>query len=555
VQAAHRQALARQNQLYGNVNALDARVSTDAFHGLRDRAEQALVTAGHTIDDPGTNAAKMLREVDRLSGRPGELPPNVPPRLMQALEKEYGGNVPPSVLEGLGFPGGIEAIPPDFRLTGTHAPAPGSNAISVQGLEKLSTRLGRMVRDAETPSDRAASITVKKSFEDWRNDILDSHLTPDSEPGARAVIDTARAAYSDRMNRFGHNYRQLPEGEQRAAAKNLNQIVTGGLGPEGLRDNLIGAKPGNRRVSGPLFEAISGAVPNAAEFRNRLRGAYWNEIGGGSPEAIARNVEGLTPTRMGSHLFDPAEHDLMRQYAQLSQQTPAQLAEAARLAKQNTPKPAKVEPGKAEQLAGEAIKRSEEKTLGAFDSALREGGNIKQAARIWGRMTEANRNEVRSNFLRNLGGGGKEFSVAEFVKNWDSYSDQAKTFLLPDRAHRNTIKAIHTLAKEYGATLSRYGNPSGTAQVSFWHKLMTGGAKTAAATVAGTVSYFHPIGMAFAGLGGYGISKLLASPQGARQLTRWAGMTKAYNSAPSATKLLALQNATRLLAQSAEDKK
>ena len=89
--------------------------------------------------------------------------------------------------------------------------------------------------------------------------------------------------------------------------------------------------------------------------------------------------------------------------------------------------------------------------------------------------------------LRNLGGGGEEFSVAKFIKNWENYTPQAKAIVW-DREHRRTIDNFHTLAKEYGATLSRYGNPSGTAQVSAWHKLMTGGLKTAAATVAGTLS-------------------------------------------------------------------
>ena len=551
VQGAHRQSAANITQKYDVVNSLDARVHNDAFTGLRDRAEKALADEGYTIDDPSSHGASMLRELDRLSGVPGEPPPNVPKRVQQALEKEYGQNVPAAAYEAVGFPGGVDAVAPDFRLAGRHAPAPGANAISVQGMEQISKRLNGIRMKAANPEEGAVAKIIKGSYEDFRNDALDTHLTPDSAPGSREAIDAARAAYSDHKNRFGYNYKRLPEGEPRNAAKTLNQIVTGGIGPEGLRDNLIGAKPGNRRVSAPLYEAIANAVPNAGEFRNRMRGAYWNAVTEGGPNAIARNVDGLTPTRMGSHLFEPHEHDLMRGYSQLSQRTPELMKESARLAKQSEPKLAKVESGKAEQLANQMLgrNRSEENVLSALDNAAR-GGDIKMFARTWGRMSDANRNEFRGSVLRGLGGGGETFSVDKFISNWDKYSDQAKAVMF-DREHRQTIQNVYTLAKQYSENLKRYGNPSGTAQVSAWHKLLAGTAKTALAVGAGTMSVAHPLGMVAAGLGGRRIATLLARPEGAKQLVRWSKMAQLYNSAPSAAKLIALQNATRALASSA----
>jgi hypothetical protein len=548
VQSAHRQARARKDELYDDVNRLDARVKTSAFTDLRQHAEKALTDAGVDIDDPGTNAARMLNELDRLSGKPGEAPPNVPPRLMQALQREYGGNVPASALEQLGFPGGVEATPPDFRMTGAHAPAPGADAISVQGLEHLNRRIGRLGMGAETPADRNASRIIKGAWDDWRNDALGTHLTADSEAGSGAVIGAARAAHRDLMERFGYNYARQSEGEPRNATKLLNQIVTGGLGPEGLRDNLIGARPGNRRVSAPLYEAISRAVPNAGEFRNRLRGAYWNTMSEGSPATVARNVEGLTPTRMGSHLFEPHEHDLMRGYADLSQQTPQQLKEAARLARENEPRLVAPEPGRAQDVASKVLgrNRSDEQILSTLDRMAREGGDIKNFARAWGRMSDTSRDEFRGAWLRNMGGGGEDFSVAKFVKNWDSYSDQAKAVLL-NREHRQAMQDFHTIAKEYSDTLKKYGNPSGTAQVSAWHNLLKGALKTGAGVAAGTAGLLHPFGVALAGLGLRGVARVLATPQGAQRITRWNRLAQAYNRAPSTGKLTALQNVTRLL--------
>jgi hypothetical protein len=415
-------------------------------------------------------------------------------------------------------------------------------------LEHLNKRIGSMGMRAVDAEDRFASRIVKGAFDDWRNDVLGSHLTADSAPNARPVIDAARAAHRDLMDRFGYNYRRLPEGEPRSAAKMLNQIVTGGLGPEGLRDNLIGAKPGNRRISAPLYEAVSNAVPNAGEFRNRVRGAYWNTISGGSPKSIASDVAGLTPTRMGSHLFEPHEHDLMRGFADLAQRTPQEIAEVR---KAKPPKPTKVEPGQAEQLANRVLgrNRSDEGVLGKFDSAIREGGNIKEAARVWGKLSDTERNEVRGTWLRNMGGGGENFSVGAFLKNWSAYSKQAKSFML-DREHRAAIDDFHTALSRYSDTISKYGNPSGTAQVSAWHKLAALGAKGVGGLFAAPLVAAHlplTVGTVIGGLGLRKVAKILATPQGARDLSRWNRVAQSYRSAPSAGKLTVLSNLTRTL--------
>lgn len=549
VQSAHRQARTQKDALYDRVNQLDARVHNSGFTDLRSRAEQALSDAGFTVDDPGSNASRMLDELSRLSGRPAELPAiTPPPRMMQALQREYGGNVPASVLDELGFPGGVDAVPPDFRLTGAHGPV--GDTLPVQGVDKLNQRIGRMGMDAEAPGDKAASRIIKGAFDDWRNDVLGSHLTADSEAGAGAVIDAARGAHRDLMERFGYNYKRLPEGEPRRAAKLLNQIVTEGVGPEALRDNLIGAKPGNRPVSAPLYEGIANAVPDPAALRTRMRGAYWNATGGGSPSAVARNVEGLTPTRMGSHLFDAGEHDLMRHVARVGAETPAQLAEAGRLASpKNAPKLETPELGRAGQLAKKMLgySRSEEGIYKTLDSMMRTGGDIKNAGRTWSALPEASKNEFRGAFVRSLAGGGDEFNVAAFNKNWPAYSDQAKSMVLGGE-HRALMQNFHDATKNYADTIRKYGNPSGTAQVSAWHKLAAGALKGGGALVAGSIVGVGPvIGTAIAGLGLRKLSTVLATPEGMRGLMNWNKVANAYKQAPTPGKLARLSAMTRSL--------
>ena len=324
--------------------------------------------------------------------------------------------------------------------------------------------------------------------------------------------------------------------------------MTEGVGPEALRDNLIGAKPGNRPVSAPLYQRIANAVPNAADFRTRMRGAYWNSVSGGTPAAVTRNVDGLTPTRMGSHLFDPAEHDLMRNVARVGTETPAQLKEAARLAKTNEPKIAKPEVGKSGEIADRMLGygREGEKVFGALDRALHKNGDIKNAARTWGRMSAENRDEFRGAWLRNMGGGGEQFSLAKFATNWEKYSDQAKSIML-GREHRADVHDFYLAAKKYGDTLQKYGNPSGTAQVSTWHKLVAGAFKTAGGVATGTLALYHPIFLAAGGLGLHKLSRILATPQGARNVSKFMRVGEAYRNSPSPAKLALFSSLSRSL--------
>lgn len=552
IQAAEGQARRAKEARYDAVNDLNARVSKDAFSDVGQTAESALKDAGFTVD-PAThpNASSMMSELGRLTGKPAEMPPNVPPRLLTALQKEYGANIPPDVLEGLGFPGAQAAVEPDFRLMGRHAPTPGAPDVSIQGVEALRKRVGQMAFDAQGDGDRAASGILKNAFDDWYERATENHLTPDSDPNALGVIREARAANADWRNRFGYNHANFPAGgERRNAARILNRAVTGDIGPEELSRQIIGAKPGTRGVSAPLYDAMANAVADPAALRNNVRGAYWNRIAGEGRNAdrVAGDIGELAPTRMGSRLFDPAEHDAMRAYGELAQRTPQDLRQAAVEARAAKPKPTKIEPGKSEQLAGRMLgrNRSDEQVLSTVDRMMRTGGDIKNFARTWGTMSEASRNELRGAWLRNMGGGGENFNVSAFVKNWGNYSDQAKAIML-DRSHRQQLQDFHTALERYADTIKKYGNPSGTAQVTAWHKLASGALKTGAAIATGGAALLHPIGVAVAGLGLRKVAKVLAAPQGAAQLNRWSRLAKAYHQAPSTRTLILLQGATRNL--------
>ena len=557
VQERHDRQQGENQANWNAIKTIDARASKTAFNDLHSGIENGLSAEGVTLDPVRTpNAWSMMQEMRRLSGEaPGGGATGVPPRLMQALESSYGkGQVPPHVLEDL-VPGSTAGIipgkDPQFRLMGQHAPEPGSPTVPVQGLDELRKRVGEMAYDATSNTDRRASNAIKSQFGDFLNNTLENHLAPGSDPNAKVVIQKAIDSHKDLMQRFGYNTKNL-RGEDKVAAKDLNLMATGDIGPEAIAQKLVGSgKPGTRPGSSPLHDAIMNAVENPAAVRADMRGAYWNALTEGkTPRAIASNIDELRNTRMGRNLFEPSEHDTMGHYAEIRQQTPQALTAAEAQAKRTAPQLAKVEPGKAEQIARQMLgrNRGDEQILGTLDQAFKSDGDIKKAVRTWGQMSDANRNEFRGAWLRQLGGGGENFSLAKFVTNWDKYSDQAKVVLLRDRAHRQNVQDFYTIAKQYKESVEKYGNPSGTAQVTFWHRLAEGAVKGVGALAVGHfVGAGALAGTLAAGLGLRGVAKLLATPQGAAQIGKWTRLAKAYQAIPNASTLNALQAATRSL--------
>jgi hypothetical protein len=554
----------RHNRLEGEnqinwqaVNNLDAHTEKTAFNDLHSNIEKGLNTEGVTLDPVKTpNAWSMMQDMRRLSGEAAAgAPVGIPPRLMAALENTYGkGQIPPQVLEEL-VPGSAAAMTPgkdpQFRLMGRHAPDPNATTVPVQGLDELRKRVGEMAFDATSNTDRRASNAIKSLFGDFLDNTLENHLAPGSNPNARAVIQKAIDSHRDFRERFGYNTSRL-RGEDRTAAKTLNLMATGDIGPEAIAQNLVGSgKPGTRPGSAPLHDAIMNAVENPAAVRANMRGAYFNALTEGkTPRAIASNMDELRNTRMGQTLFEPNDHGLLRNYADIRQQTPEALRAAAIEARASTPQLAKVEPGKAEQIAKRVVgrNRSDEDVLGTLDHAFHKDGDIKTAARTWGKMTDANRDEFRGAWLRQLGGGGENFSLAKFVTNWDRYSDQAKAILLRDRGHRQNLQDFYTIAKQYKDAVEKYGNPSGTAQVTAWHRLAEGATKGVGALLVGHFAGVTPLaGMMVAGLGLRRVAGLLATPQGAAQVGRWNRLAKAYQATPDVRTLNMLQATTRSL--------
>jgi hypothetical protein len=337
----------------------------------------------------------------------------------------------------------------------------------------------------------------------------------------------------------------------RRAADELNQIATGNAGPTDIAGKLVGGSPGRNEVSQPLYRRILGATDNPGAVRDRLRSTYWREINHPTPNTAARKIEDLGVSPMGRELFSPQELEQQRAHGVTKQQTELELKQAADQAKASKPAPVKFkpspapEPGKAETLASKMLGRgrSDEQVFDTLNQAAKT--DVKNFARTWGRLTEDGRNEFRAAVTRQMGGGvGDKFNPEEFVKNWDSYSPQAKVVMF-GREHRQAMEDFKDILKEYGNNIKKYGNPSGTAQISFYQKLLTGAIKYGGTALAGGLAPFHPIGVLIGGLGARRFASMMAKPEEAQQVVRWSKLAKAYQNKPDTRTFSALSKMTR----------
>src|SRR6516162_8722090 len=568
VQQAHTANNAEQKAAWKEVEKVDAPVDKRFSDNMHEDVASGLTDEGVTLSDKTPNANKMMDEIKKISsdapapatyvGKDG-LP--ISPTQLAALERTFGaGNIPEDALKTFGY-NRVEGGPgkkSDFGLMGKHAPKPGDTSVSAQGINELRKVITGMAAKAESLEDRRASNAVKNLFEDKVANAFENHMLPGGDPNAYDVIRNAVEKTAAFKQRFGYNYGRLGPLDRRAASE-LNQIATGQAGPTDIASKLVGGSPGRNEVSHPLYQRILGAVDNPGAVRDRFRSTYWKEINHPTPNTAARKIEQLGDSPMGKELFSPQELEQQRAHGVTKQQTEIELKRAIAEEKATKPKPIKFkpepapEPGKAETLANKVLgrNRGEQQIFDQVDQFAKT--DPKNFARTWGRMIEDNRKEFTAAWLRSLGGDG-EFNPTQFAKNWESYSDQAKTIMLRDRGDRRSMYNLAEILKEYGNNIKKYGNPSGTAQISFYQKLLTGAIKYGSIPLAAGLGPFHPISALIAGVGARQFANYMAKPESAVQIVRWSKLAKAYQNKPDPAVFRSLSRMTRSINEQAQER-
>src|SRR6516164_4445472 len=558
VQLAHNINDVENDARWEDVNNINAPSSNKAFEGLHGRAAQGLTNEGVTLSEGNTPVAmQMMDELRRLTRVP-EIPATAadPSKIPYSLIKTYGSaeNVPESALRAygkltgneIGITSAIPAKEPEYGLLGEHAPQPGDTHISAQGVDAIRKRMVQAVRRTRpgTEDNRAANA-VKRQVEDWEADTFQNHALPGGDPNAVATIRNAVTGHRQFMEKYGYNYSRLPQGMNRTAASELNQIARGNAGAEDIGDKIFGGK----EVSHPLFKRIEAIVQNPTDLRNRARAVYWRNADLGSPNQIAKNIGDLTQSPMGQELFNPAEHNQMGEVGRIRQQLRPALEQAKSAAGQ-APKKGTITLSPAQELAKTFTGNlSNEQIYRSFDNSLKTGptANIKEAEDAWIKMPGTAKDAIRGQWLRGLGkDAAGNFTLDRFVSDWENYSKAGKSMMLQkDIQHLKDIDNFYKIASDLKSAVKKYGNPPGTASANTWMKLLSGMIKEGAALSAGTVPLGHPVAILAGALGANVMSRLISSPRGIKTMNNWNTLAKAYNRAPTASKLNALSAMSR----------
>jgi hypothetical protein len=234
----------------------------------------------------------------------------------------------------------------------------------------------------------------------------------------------------------------------------------------------------------------------------------------------------------------------MRTYADALQRG-AQAREAiAEVAANTKPSPMEVGIGPLQRLANDVLGkgggRSDEALYSAINAYAKSGarGDINTLSRILRAIPESDRGNLASAMIRDMGVSPRtgQFSPDVFVSAWNTYKPEAKALLFgmsgPQRQALDDIAKISQRMKEVG---SKFGNPSGTAQNVNFFALAS--------------SFFAaPLTTLATATGGAVVAKMLASPVGAANISRWSKAYERVATLPSLANRESLRNAASMLA-------
>jgi hypothetical protein len=158
--------------------------------------------------------------------------------------------------------------------------------------------------------------------------------------------------------------------------------------------------------------------------------------------------------------------------------------------------------------------------------AQQKGGNFAAVAQTLRSMPPEDANTVRASVFAQMGNAtparqdvaaalaaqhgapSPTFSPAEWSRQWNSMSDRAKSFLIPDAGHRAALNdlALITSSQKRASEFQNFSNTAlGTNALGFLAEFQA-----------------HPIAATAYAIGSYGAGKFLASPPAARWLAQTA---------------------------------
>jgi hypothetical protein len=542
VRANHEAARARKNAAYEDAGAREGTIydtANSSAHGVVQESLRSDTGRGRVSLSKDTTpvAVDMASAVEDFANRARD-------RRAAALNEALAET-------GLS----PQEITPAIRAQAAEDAA--QTGLSLARVEDFRKDLNAKYANVEKPADRRAANRIMRGFDEWQQRAMGSRYY-EGDPEALPSFQRARAANRDLMQRFGYNDRF---DEDKIIQKIVRDGRTDHIGPNDVAD-LLSAKPDKAgRVLDRLYEA-TGDHPNHQIVQQSIRSGLWNKASAAladgaprTPAAIAKDVTRLTSggrEGLASRIYAPEDIALMRRHADVLRAAERARTQTADIAKATEPKPTKVESGPAQQLADVVIgsRRSDEQILNVIEgyAKSKDAGDTARLAQVMRLLPEDLKGNVLNHFIRRIGNGpdGK-FSAKKFADQWENLPAQRKALLTGNSSeHAKSLDNLVAISRQYDQVFKRFGNPSGSGHIlTFAKSLATMTAAMAAGTLLGPVATLG----GWLGIAGY--SKLLATPQGAASMARFASQMQKFQDTPSLGNAAATRLAARNLRNTA----
>jgi hypothetical protein len=169
----------------------------------------------------------------------------------------------------------IDALPPE------------ATGVTMRAVETQRRIIGRMIDGAQNNADRAAMNVMKREYDQWVDDAVDSALVS-GDAEALAVIKEARGLRAQFARRF--------EGGNTDADRFIQDMVAGRRTPEELVSTILGAGQVSKNAGARFVDRLRLAVQDDPAVMGSLRSAHFLRLARGAdgqplqPGQIVRNI-------------------------------------------------------------------------------------------------------------------------------------------------------------------------------------------------------------------------------------------------------------------------
>lgn len=260
-------------RLGGRAAQSPAEMADGAAMGLREQAGQLRAQVDDAYD-AARNSSTTSIAPDAVAA--------IPQRMRQAV-REFDVNpaTTPATARALEQIGAAtQAI--------TANPAGGAvKGVTLRALEAQRRILGNAVSSAVNPTDRAAMNTIKREFDGWMDEAIDSSLAT----GDRQALDLLKNARGLRAE-YGRRFEGGADSDKFIAG-----IVDGSRSPEELVNIALGAGQVSKSGAARFIDRLRTAAANDPQVVGGLRAAHFTRMTRGAngealtPGQIVRNVK------------------------------------------------------------------------------------------------------------------------------------------------------------------------------------------------------------------------------------------------------------------------